>query len=861
MKEGLNSLGIDWKGCKDKPEGRVIWLDLTTKRGMRDLKDILEANKHTLKIVFMSPPCGTASRAREIRRTKPDAFGKVIDPKPLRSDEHPDGLPDLGGIALEKVKSANILYENMIEIALWCDEHGVSWILENPSNSHIWETKAFKKLRELKRADKLKTPYERTQFQSCMHGGERPKKTDFMHAGIELEEFGIMCDGSHKHKPWGLLRNQSTFATAEERRYPRLLCRRLAARFAKVCAITRKRPVRDSSDYVAANKQPRRGEGNLLMVSQVCEEGKVVGGEIGSSQRLDAVGIPVGPVEGEDSVSPLAFLEKARHLTHPFDLPVKLAPSLAGMLCRMAALGPNRLRAYRKETLEWYTRRAEALREEEARLHSKLAVGVQQVVKDKRILLFKEMLRSIHYDDLGVVDLLVTGIKVVGNLPRLGIWQPEDRRAKIMVGAALHGAEEAKRAIQQCGTAKWSEVDSRLVECTLQELEDGHLCGPFSESQMNERLGSKVWLPARRFPIEQSDKLRPIEDFSEFGHNSAFGAEEKVTLKNFDTVVAVTRAWLEAESSQGVASFYDSAGKVWKADLSEEWPPGEFGNLVGRVADLKGAYKQLPCHAAHRCFSVIGLRREDGSTDFFEALSLMFGQTAAVYGFLRFSPALSAIASEIFCLASIEFFDDFTQVEPQLTCDSAMETMESFLDLLGWRISLGDKRLPFGKRFVSLGVVMELPAKGKMEITLTNKPGRVEAIKAAAEKVLSSDRLFGFGDALSFKGKFSFAEGQTFGRVLAPVSRVLYLSGRQASWHVSPQRNCVWPLRLAPYIWRVLARGLLDQGENKGRSLSLQMGRARLTAPALEVCWSMVTMSNVSDLKSQLLRSKNGRLD
>ena len=42
---GLNALGIDWKGCKDKPEGRVIWLDLTTERGMTELKAILEANK------------------------------------------------------------------------------------------------------------------------------------------------------------------------------------------------------------------------------------------------------------------------------------------------------------------------------------------------------------------------------------------------------------------------------------------------------------------------------------------------------------------------------------------------------------------------------------------------------------------------------------------------------------------------------------------------------------------------------------------------------------------------------------------------------------------------------------------------
>ena len=66
-----------------------------------------------------------------------------------------------------------------------------------------------------------------------------------------------------------------------------------------------------------------------------------------------------------------------------------------------------------------------------------------------------------------------------------------------------------------------------------------------------------------------------------------------------------------------------------------------------------------------------------------------------------------------------------------------------------------------------------MPMKGEKCISLTNKPGRVEAIKVATEIVLSSNKPFGFRDALSFKGKFSFAEGQTFGRVLAPVSRVL----------------------------------------------------------------------------------------
>ena len=68
-----------------------------------------------------------------------------------------------------------------------------------------------------------------------------------------------------------------------------------------------------------------------------------------------------------------------------------------------------------------------------------------------------------------------------------------------------------------------------------------------------------------------------------------------------------------------------------------------------------------------------------------------------------------------------------------------------------------------------------LPTRGNRDIELKNKAGRVESIKAAVEGVLTSAKLFGFKDALSFRGRFAFAEGQTFGRVLAPVARVLSL--------------------------------------------------------------------------------------
>ena len=763
--KGLRSLGIDWKGCKDKPEGRVIWLDLTIDHGMSELMDILEANKKSLKVVFMSPPCGTASRAREIRRFKKDARGKVLDPKPLRSDDHPDGLPTLYGAGLAKVKAANKLYENMIKLALWSDANKLIWIIENPSNSHMWETKHFKELRTLKWQDKLQRPYSRCQFQNCMHGGDRPKKTTLLNAGIDLSSLELMCDNSHSHKPWGFTKVEGVFATAEERRYPRLLCQRLATLFQKQFGKKRVILTPNGDNLVAANKQPRRC---MAMLSPNTETEPVVaqvGLDTGTGSTLE--------VEKEQEVDPIDFVNNAKRLRHPFDQPVKLPPSLVQALGRMAELGPHDLGLHRQNSIEWYQWKEEELATKEKHLHSMLDKGVETVVESKKILLFKTMLEDIKYDDMEVVNLLVSGVKVVGTLERVGIWRPDDKPAKLSLRAALHGSTSAKDDIRRAKQHHWTDIDDQLVSCTYAEVTDGHLMGPFKEEEIDERIGSSAWLPARRFPLDQKGKLRPIDDFSEFGHNDAFGSREKVSLKNIDSVVALSRAWLESDTGSGLVTFTDSAGKESKFPLHEGWGVSGWSDLKGRVTDLKGAYKQLPRHSAHRCFSVIALREKDGKTSFFETLSLMFGQTAAVYGFLRFSRALAAIATSIFLIPCVEFFDDFTEIEPSMSAQGAHETFEAFLGLLGWKVSMGDKNLPFMKKFVSLGVSIELPIHPDKNIVLSNKPGRIEAIRVDVNRVLASPKPFGFRDALSFRGRFAFAEGQTFGRVLAPVARVL----------------------------------------------------------------------------------------
>ena len=48
--------------------------------------------------------------------------------------------------------------------------------------------------------------------------------------------------------------------------------------------------------------------------------------------------------------------------------------------------------------------RAKALEAEEKIFHAQLNVEVQEVIKGKRIFLFREMLRDISYDDMSVVQ-------------------------------------------------------------------------------------------------------------------------------------------------------------------------------------------------------------------------------------------------------------------------------------------------------------------------------------------------------------------------------------------------------------------------------------------------------------------------
>ena len=212
QRAGFEAIGIDHKGNKDSPLAKTVWLDLATKSGQLQFWDYIRTGR--VRYVHFAPPCGTASRAREVRR-------RGIDPKPLRSAEFPDGLPNLCGPDRDRVRVANLLYKFTAEAVVRLEERGIAWSIENPSNSWMWSTTWFSELEKLRLSSSSPFHFSRVSFHMCMWGGKRPKLTVLIYSGLDLSTLKATCDDSHEHLPGGMLTDGSaSSATALKRNYP-----------------------------------------------------------------------------------------------------------------------------------------------------------------------------------------------------------------------------------------------------------------------------------------------------------------------------------------------------------------------------------------------------------------------------------------------------------------------------------------------------------------------------------------------------------------------------------------------------------------------------------------------------------------
>ena len=238
-----SSFGVDKFRSKNAMSAITI-ADLTTPEGEALLMNWLQMAN--VVGIFLAPPCGSASRARQIPLKK--RFGQQRighGPRPLRSDRFPNGLPNLTTSELSRVSlaNANKLYHLTGKLVRWACEVGCIFVVENPQFSWFWATTFWTEVAHL-------ALY--SIFHSCQYGGSRKKKTMLAFNAAEFLAVSALCPGqsrTHRHAQWGLNATNG-FATADETAYPMGLARFLAIIFTKVLLNLNIKPLPDTLEQI-----------------------------------------------------------------------------------------------------------------------------------------------------------------------------------------------------------------------------------------------------------------------------------------------------------------------------------------------------------------------------------------------------------------------------------------------------------------------------------------------------------------------------------------------------------------------------------------------------------------------------------
>ena len=717
------SFGIDHI-VKGKAKAPICKLDLTNDETVGMVQKWIH---HPLCLFgHFGVPCGTCSRAREIPL---DDGGPV----PLRSEAHPEGLPNLSQQDQTRVNLANRVYQVCCQLILLFHSLGKDWTLENPFRSLFWFTKFWREVLA------ITNPFFFC-FHHCMFGGQRAKLTTVATSISALHELERICDNQHVHLPWG--RTPYRFSTTQETEYPLDLCkqwahyvveflrnkhaaafhnagslltapdkqaRALIARqtrssptfipnFSHVdtavvardhCLVLRAR-LRASHPTLSGADIPKYATILRLHTLSSFPTARGEGGEKKAAKSDGAVEVAFGVPWDEKG-----FIQEVVNRGHPYNIFHGLSESMTLAVKNCTQLDEYKIMRDRAQWLKRWTNRAWELRAEEAALHETIPKHRQVIVRKKRFLVLKEILADEQYPDLEVVDHMIRGWDLTGECGGSKALPPDFQPASLTETDLLENAWSANKAIFHSTKGSGDGmVDAELWRKTCEELEKGWLLGP--DPSLLE--GGRV---TRRFGIKQGEKVRPIDNYSESQVNDAATITNKCSVDGTDTICAM------------IVSCMNDLKAV-----------GKDTGLVGRSFDLKAAYRQLAISDKSLKFARVAVfDPEARDTKCFQQLSMPFGARASVVAFLRCARMLQWLAHRL-RIAVTCYFDDYVCVSSPQLARSTETTFETLLDLLGWEYDKeGDKADCMSQMVRALGVEFDLSetAEGRVFVRNTDK--------------------------------------------------------------------------------------------------------------------------------------------
>ena len=155
-------------------------------------------------------------------------------------------------------------------------------------------------------------------------------------------------------------------------------------------------------------------------------------------------------------------------------------------------------------------------------------------------ILWKEMLQTINYEDMGVVDEFMCGTSLVGAAPTTGLWPAKFTPATLSLGE-LHDTARRERAQGVQAIDMDPSMVQTVWEQTLAEVQSGFLIGPIELDQVPPHIPL-----SKRFGIKQGAKTRCVDDFTRSGINSCAQVSESPKPHTIDIIaslVIVDASW------------------------------------------------------------------------------------------------------------------------------------------------------------------------------------------------------------------------------------------------------------------------------------------------------------------------------
>ena len=778
---GMAAMAVD-KDSTRAQSVHVACYDLNDPDQLQALCDFISKHHHQILWAHFAPSCGTASRARGRPLPKLAKMGIKV-PQPLRSDEQPLGLDGLAGTDKIKAETANITYDSTCLLVRLCHSYAIAVSLENPENSLFWKIPVVILLLE-------ELGGHMTYFDNCCHGGTRKKGTAWWSTVDWFTCLAARCDGSHFHEKWNaeLVDGKVLFPTHLEAAYPVLLCARLAA-IAKIKAIDMG-AVEIQNLEQQTQHAPSSQHRFLLGMLPRGRKFKPLVSEFGQYEKW-AVPRPNGPSDevflksfpkgtkiihrlfhqgvfrvddgcdtkqhdaccGEHSAHEILtigvpreavdFLSRAVQVGHPRAISIHLSDSVKDVL-RKNFSGSDYLLAKERASCLWkWSKRAKELNSEEMKFHKGLAPHLQHLLKGKRLLLLKEVLEDLGYPDHSLVDEIASGFTLHGWMTESNVFPKETKRPEYTVDMVRNMAKGLNQMIfgQVNGTSD-DELARTTWESTLDEIEKQWVWRDVTSDMDDVIL-------AKRFGLQQKNKVRVIDDCTIGGYNKAFGTKEKLRVHAIDQLAAYL-SWLCTDLGD---------------DIDDD--------IVGRTYDLRSAYKQFGVSVETRDLLRLLVWDSDQHKPCLLGINaLPFGASGSVSAFLRISMALWYVGTVGLKLCWTVFYDDFTVICKRRLSHGTSIAAEALFDLFGmWYAKEGSKAVEFGGQVKTLGLLVEL-GNVRKGFTIGHTQERREELRAALTEVLETKKLEP-KQAERLRGRMQWFEGYAFGRVAQHSLRTL----------------------------------------------------------------------------------------